>query len=204
MNTTLHDTLLEEALRLFQTKGIADLSIEQIMSALDVSAPTFREMFRGKEDLVMQTMQHDIARQRREHTQLFEQVPTPVGRLLSLLEFGIRDLRKVKAPQYFSDLIQHHPQAWAMGLQHLDDYSYPQIQGLLNDGVVQKQFRGDINIALVSKIIIEMISLVLNEKIFPANRYDVAEVFRSVYLYYVRGLCTEEGIKAAAAYFSRM
>jgi AcrR family transcriptional regulator len=204
MNTTLRDTLLEEALQLFQTRGIADLSLEQIMSALDVSAPTFREMFRDKEDLVMQAVQHDTARQRREHTLLFEQVPSPVGRLLSLLEIGIRDLRKIKAPQYFADLMQHYPQVWTMGMQHLEDYSYPQIQGLLNDGVMQKLLRGDINIALVSKIIIEMISLVLNEQIFPSNRYDVAEVFRSVYLYYIRGLCTDDGIKAASAYFARM
>jgi AcrR family transcriptional regulator len=204
MNTTLRDTLLEEAVQLFQTRGIADLSMEQIMASLDVSAPTFREMFRDKDDLVMQTMQYDMARQRREHVQLFAKVSNPVGRLLSLLEIGIRDLRKVKAPQYFADLIQHHPQAWAMGLKQLDEYSYPQIQGLLNDGVMQKLLRGDINIALVSKIIIEMISVVLNEQIFPSNRYDVAEVFRSVYLYYVRGLCTEEGLKAASAHFSRM
>jgi AcrR family transcriptional regulator len=204
MNTTLRDTLLEEALVLFQTKGIADLTPEQIMSALDVSAPTFREMFRDKEDLLMQTLQHDITRQRQEHVQLFEQVTSPVGRLLTLLEIGIRDLRKVKAPQYFSDLAQHYPQAWAMGMQNLEDYSYPQIQGLLNDGVMQKLLRGDINIALVSKIIIEMISLVLNEQTFPSNRYDVAEVFRSVYLYYIRGLCTDDGIKAASAYFARM
>lgn len=204
MNQTLRETLLEEALLLFQTKGISNLPLEQIMTALDISPTTFREMFHDKDDLVLQIIHYDIARQQREHTELFARVPDPVGRILSLLELGIRDLRRIKSPDYFSDLIQHYPAAWAVGMQHLDDYSYPQIHGLLNEGVVQKFLRGDINITLVSKIIIEQLNMVLNEQVFPPSRYDVAEVFRSVYLYYIRGLCTDEGIKAASTYFARM
>ncbi|TGE14475.1 TetR/AcrR family transcriptional regulator [Hymenobacter elongatus] len=204
MSLTLRDTLLEEALQLFQTQGITNLSLERIMTKLDISPATFREMFHDKEDLVLQTMQYDIERQKREHVELFQRVPNPVGRLLSLLELGIRDLRKISSPAYFSDLVQHYPQVWAVGMQHLEDYSYPQTHSLLNEGVVQKLLRGDINIALVSKIIIEQLNMVLNEQVFPASRYNVAEVFRSVYLYYIRGLCTDEGIKAASSYFARM
>ncbi|SHI46634.1 transcriptional regulator, TetR family [Hymenobacter daecheongensis DSM 21074] len=204
MTSTLRDTLLEEALRIFQTKGITNISLEQIMSALDVSPATFHEMFQDKEDLVLQVTQHDISRQKAEHAQLFQRVDNAVARLLSLLEMGIRDLRKVTSPDYFADLIHHYPRAWEMGQQHLAEYSYPQIHSLLNEGILQKTLRGDINIALVSKIIIEQLYMVLNEQIFPPSRYDVAEVFRSVYLYYMRGLCTEEGLKTASTHFARM
>jgi AcrR family transcriptional regulator len=204
MNPTLRDTLLEETIQLFQTRGITNLPLEQIMEKLDISPTTFREMFHDKEDLVIQVTQYDIERQKREHAELFKRVDNAVARLLSLLEMGIRDLRKVKAPQYFSDLIQDYPQAWEMGQQHLAEYSMPQIHNLLNEGILQKSMRGDINIALVSKIIIEQLYMVLNEQIFPPGRYDVAEVFRSVYLYYVRGLCTDDGLKAASTYFARM
>lgn len=204
MNQTLRDTLLEETMHLFQTRGITNLPLEQIMDKLDVSPTTFREMFQNKEDLVLQVTQFDIERQKREHAELFERVDNAVARLLSLLEMGIRDLRKVKSPHYFSDLIQDFPAAWELGQQHLAEYSYPQIHNLLNEGILQKTLRGDINIALVSKIIIEQLYMVLNEQTFPPSRYDVAEVFRSVYLYYTRGLCTEEGLKAASSYFARM
>ncbi|WP_078010739.1 TetR/AcrR family transcriptional regulator [Hymenobacter sp. CRA2] len=204
MSLTLRDTLLEEARQLFMRNGIESQSLEQITAALDISPVTFREMFHDKADLVMQVTQHDIERQKREHAELFERVPNPVGRLLGLLEMGIRDLQQVTAPTYFTDLIQHYPEAWEAGQQHLMTYSHPQLQSLLNDGVRQKFMRGDINIGLVSKIIIEQLNMMLNEQIFPSSRYNIAEVFRSVYLYYIRGLCTEDGIQAAAAHFSRM
>jgi AcrR family transcriptional regulator len=204
MSLTLRDTLLEEALQLFQSQGITNLPAEQLMARLDVSPTTFREMFHDKEDLVLQVTQYDIDRQKREHAELFKQVDNAVARLLSLLEMGIRDLRKVTSPHYFADLMQDFPQAWELGQQHLAEYSYPQIHNLLNEGILQKTLRGDINIALVSKIIIEQLYMVLNEQIFPPSRYATAEVFRSVYLYYMRGLCTEEGLKTASSYFSRM
>ncbi|GAB2944798.1 hypothetical protein GCM10027048_07150 [Hymenobacter coalescens] len=204
MNRTLRDTLLDEARELFMREGIESQSLEQIIAALNISLATFREMFDGKHDLVLETTLHDIERQKREHAELFAQVPNPVGRLLGLLEMGIRDLQQVKAPTYFADLIQHYPEVWEVGQQHLASYSYPQIQGLLNEGVRQRLMRGDINIGLVSKIIIEQLNMMLNEQIFPPSRYNIAEVFRSVYLYYIRGLCTEEGIQAAATHFARM
>jgi AcrR family transcriptional regulator len=204
MSPSLRDTLLDEARELFMRAGIESQSPEQLIAALDISPATFREMFHDKRDLVMQVTLHDIERQKREHAELFARVANPVGRLLSLLEMGIRDLKKVTAPTYFSDLIQFYPEAWEVGQQHLLSYSYPQISGLLNDGVTHKLLRGDINIGLVSKIIIEQLNMMLNEQIFPSSRYNLAEVFRSVYLYYFRGLCTDEGMQAAATYFARM
>lgn len=204
MSPTLRDTLLNEARDLFFQTGLESQSLEQLISALNISPATFREMFHDKRDLVMQVTLHDIERQKREHAELFAGVSNPVGRLLSLLEMGIRDLRKITAPTYFSDLIQHYPEAWEVAQQHLMNYSYPQLNSLLNEGVMQKLLRGDINIGLVSKIIIEQLNMMLNEQIFPPSRYNAAEVFRSIYLYYFRGLCTDEGIRAAGTYFARM
>ncbi|KAA9333101.1 TetR/AcrR family transcriptional regulator [Hymenobacter busanensis] len=202
MNPTLRDTLLDEAYHLFLREGIDSNSQEQITAKLDVSPATFREMFRDKADLVLQVTQYDIARQKRVHAALFAQEPNAIKRLLSLLEIGIKDLRQV-SPQYIAD-IQKYPEAWDLALDHLTNYSGPQMHQILNDGVLQKMIRGDINIGLVTKIILEMVNLLLNEQVFPPSRYSIAEVYRSIYLYYIRGLCTEEGIQAAAEHFSRM
>ncbi len=203
MNPTLRNTLLDEAHALFLRNGISRFSNEELMDALDVSPTTFREMFKDRDDLVLQVTRYDIERQKREQAELFARVPNPVERLLSLLETGIQNIRKM-APGYVPDLIQNYPAAWELSQQHMQQHALPQMQSLLNDGVMQKLLRGDININLVSKIIVELVGMVINENTFPPARYDMAEVFRSVYLYYFRGLCTEEGMKSAASYFSRM
>jgi hypothetical protein len=68
---------------------------------------------------------------------------------------------------------------------------------------VQGYFRKDINLQLVTKIILEQFNLIINPHVFPPDRYDMGEVFRSIYLYYVRGLCTDKGSKLAEEYFSK-
>ena len=45
--------------------------------------------------------------------------------------------------------------------------------------------------------------MMINPKVFPPEKYDLSEVFRSIYLYYVRGICTETGGKLAEAYFAK-
>lgn len=201
--TTLHHTLLEEVRVLFLREGVSALSLEQIIQKLNVSPATFHGMFDDKDDLVTQVVVHDLERQRREHAALFANTENPVERILMLLQHGINEMQQTPSTNY-AEVQQEHPTAWNLLMDHLVTYSYPQIHGLLNDGILRKQFRGDINIELVTKIILEQVNLILNTDIFPPSRYNLAEVFRSIYLYYIRGICTDEGMQLAASHFARL
>lgn len=65
-------------------------------------------------------------------------------------------------------------------------------------------FRSDINIQLVTIILIQQVNIVLTPGIFPAGSFQVAEIFRSIFLYYIRGLCTDQGARLAAEHFARI
>lgn len=87
---------------------------------------------------------------------------------------------------------------------HLAIYSTPQLHQLLNEGILQGLFRSDINIRLVTIIIIQQVNIAITPGIFPAGSFQAAEIFRSIFLYYIRGLCTEQGARLAAEHFARM
>ncbi|MCR5888197.1 TetR/AcrR family transcriptional regulator [Hymenobacter sp. J193] len=201
--STLQQTILEETQQLFLQHGISGLPLDALIQHLKISPATFRGMFADKDDLVLQVARYDLERQKKEHAALFAQTSSPVERILMLLQHGIGEMQKVPGT-YYVEVQEQHPTTWEVLMDHLTTYSYPQIHGLLNEGILQKELRGDINIELVTKIILEQLNLILNPVVFPPSRYNLSEVFRSVYLYYVRGLCTEEGIRAAAAHFSRL
>ena len=75
-----------------------------------------------------------------------------------------------------------------------------QLQQLLNDEIRNRLFRSDINIQLVTKALMEQINL----PVFPPDRFNMAEVFRSIFLYYIRGICTDERPRIAAEHFARL
>jgi AcrR family transcriptional regulator len=198
---TVKETILEETLGLFQKEGIEAYSEEELRNKLDISQATYNELFRSKEELVRQTVLFDIEKQKNHHKNLLKNAGSAIEEILILLQDGIKNIN-ITSPAYIIDLQQHYGAVWNICLNHLNTYSYHQIYDILNRGVQEGEFRKDINLQLVTKIILEMVGLLLNPQVFPPDRYNLAEVYRSIYLYYIRGICTETGSKKAEGYFS--
>ena len=187
----------------FYNHGLAGASDAALATALGTTAADLAHQFPGRELLVHHAILADLERQKREHTDMYAQYATAVERLYGLLRLGLRELAKMPAT-FYGELQTGYPQTWEAVLDHLNTYSAPQLQLLLNDGIRAKLFRSDINIQLVTKIILEQLNMMLNPHIFPPERFSPAEVFRSIFLYYIRGICTDEGARIAAEHFARL
>ena len=46
--------------------------------------------------------------------------------------------------------------------------------------------------------------MLLNPQVFLPERFDMVEVFRSIFLYYIRSICTDKGARIAAEHFARL
>ncbi|MGV3505064.1 MAG: TetR/AcrR family transcriptional regulator [Adhaeribacter sp.] len=199
---TLKETILKEALEIFKRQGLEEVSEAAMMQKLDISQATFREIFSGLDDMVTQVIAYDAQVQEARHKQLLSESGSAVEDIMILLQDGIEELQQTN-PALYAQLQQRYPAAWALAQSRLDTYSHPQISGILNKGVLEGNFRRDINIQVVTKIILAQLVMMLNPQVFPPDRFNLAEVFRSIYLYYIRGICTDAGSRLAEAFFSR-
>jgi AcrR family transcriptional regulator len=198
---TLKETITQEALAIFKREGLENITEAYLLNRLDISQATFREIFKSLPDLVNHVMEYDLQVQRNEHRKILAKSPNAVEDIMYLLVDGINQVKNTN-PLYYLHLQQYYPQAWQIGMSHLYSYSYPQIHGIINKGVLEGNFRKDINIPLVTKIIMEQLNMLLNPMLFPPDRYNLAEVFRSIFLYYLRGLCTDIGARQAENFFA--
>jgi AcrR family transcriptional regulator len=199
---TLKETILKEALDILKRQGLEGITAASMMQQLHISQATFKELFAGIEDMVTQVATYDAEVQEAKHRQLLAKSASAVEDIMILLQDGIEELKNTN-PILYSQLQERYPAAWEIAQGHLHSYSYPQITGILNKGVLEGHFRRDINIQLVTKVILEQLLMMLNPVVFPPERYNLAEVFRSIYLYYIRGICTESGARLAEAFFAR-
>ncbi|MGV3588235.1 MAG: TetR/AcrR family transcriptional regulator [Adhaeribacter sp.] len=198
---TLKETIIQEALTIFQREGLENISEAYLLNKLDISQATFREIFKSIPDLVNQVIEYDLQVQRNEHVKILSNSPNAVEDIMRLLVQGINQVKRTN-PLYYLHLQQYFPEAWQIGMAHLYSYSYPQIHGIINKGVLEGNFRKDINIPLVTKIMMEQLNMLVNPMLFPPERYNLAEVFRSIFLYYLRGLCTDIGARQAENFFA--
>ena len=57
---------------------------------------------------------------------------------------------------------------------------------------------------MVTRVLAEQFNLLLSPPVFPPDWFNVAEMFRSIFLYYIRGICTDEGARITAEHFARL
>ena len=193
---------LAACMAVFRQKGLVAPTDAELAGAMGLAPETLAAQYGDRPTLVLQALLNDMERQKHEHTRLYDQYPTSVERLYALLDHSIQDLL-VTDPRCVSDLAQF-PAAGQALQDHLASYSTPQLHQLLNDGIRHGLFRSDINIRLVTIIIVQQVNIVLTPGIFPTGGFQLAEIFRSVFLYYIRGLCTEQGARLAAEHFARI
>lgn len=199
---TFLETILEELLQLFKREGVEANSDDAIIQKLDIRQSTFKELFASRQDMVMQVTCYDLEQQQQQQALLLQNAANPVEEIMLLLKDGIRKMRDIN-PIYIAEMQQYYPEAWKTALDYVQDNNQQVNAEILNRGIVEGYFRKDINLQLVTKIILEQFFMMVNPVTFPPNRYDLAEVFRSIYLYYVRGICTDKGGKLAEDFFSK-
>ncbi|MER2999051.1 TetR/AcrR family transcriptional regulator [Pontibacter populi] len=198
---TFLETILGEVLQLFKREGIEANSEADIIRKLDIRQSTYHELFLNKPDMVLQVIKFDIKQQNDKQQELLKMANNPVEEIMMLLVDGIKSMKEIN-PVFISDL-QLYPEAWQVSLDNLANNNQQVNAEILNRGVLEGYFRRDVNLQLVTKIILEQFFMMINPMVFPPDKYDLAEVFRSIYLYYVRGICTEHGGKMAEEFFAK-
>ena len=203
MEQVLLHQLLDKANLLFRSVGIGIVHEEQLAAALDLSNYEFRNLFGSKQELVVQVIRRNLTRQQHEHAELFANLGTPIECLLALLHHSLHELRR--SPHYdYHVMREQYPQAWDVMQNFLEQYSYPLLTRLLQEGIIEGQLRADLNAPFIARIMMAQFSLILNEEMFPPDHTNQADVYRNIFFYYVRGLCTDEGARLATSHFARM
>jgi AcrR family transcriptional regulator len=198
----LHE-LLDRANKLFRQVGVGILHEEQLAVALDLTLPAFREIFGSKAGLLRLTTQQNLQRQREEHDELFVNLATPVECLLAWLHHSLQELRR--SPHYdYQVLRDQFPECWGLIQEHLYVYSFPLLTRLLQEGIQEGQFRSDLEPGMIAHIMMAQMNLILNEAYFPPDYVNQADIYRSMFAPYVRGLCTVEGLRLVTLHFERM
>lgn len=176
---------------------------EELRDRLNLAPESYRSMFRSLEDLILQVARYDLAAQMQEDDRLLGSAQNAAEEVTVLLLVGVSRLRGYH-PQYFAQLQRNYPAVWEIYSTHTQHHTFHKIYEVFNKGVMTGIFRKDLNLELVTKICIAQLNMLLNPSLFPPSRYNPAEVFRSIFLYYTRGICTEQGGKMAEAYFAKI
>ncbi|MFB9863038.1 TetR/AcrR family transcriptional regulator [Rufibacter immobilis] len=188
-------------MRSFSANGVKGLTERQLMQEHGLTAAEFHEAFKDKEDFLRQAVELYLEEQKEVQLSLLKEADHSIAKLMQVIKHHVEQLQQIN-PALFVQIQYLYPRIWSLYLRHAQMHSYYLFYDLLNKGIQQQFFRPDLNIEVVTKVLLEQINILLNHAIFPPHRYNMAEVFRGIFLYYLKGISTERGNKELENFFS--
>lgn len=189
----LRERIVEEATERFLRLGIRNVTMDEIAVSLGISKRTVYENFKDKTELVNSCMRELSKQQELKNEQIISSSGNVVETIFLFMQEGIKIMNSIN-PVFFSDLKKFYPEIWITIHEESIRTNYRLTHKLLIKGLDEGLFRKDISIPIVSKLFQEQMNLISDEKVFPREEFNHAEVFKNLVINFMRGISTSRGI----------
>ncbi|MBQ8521807.1 MAG: TetR/AcrR family transcriptional regulator [Bacteroides sp.] len=179
----------------FTQKGIKNVRMDDIASALSISKRTLYELFGDKEELLVEV----IRIHRDEMKDYMARIAAEAGNVLEVIigfyERTISDFQQTNFC-FFED-IKKYPKV----VKFLEDSRRENVSSAMafyQKGVEQGIFREDVNYHIVQEMVSGQMDALV--KSFPT--YPLEEIFETLVFMHMRGISTEKGLKIVNDFLS--
>ena len=195
----MREDIIKVSLAGFLKHGIRKMTVQKLVSPLGISTKTVYKYFQNKEDLLKECLVLHYSSQIRELLESIEKCPNAIQALATIwnmtiaADFGV-------AKSFYHDLNYYYPALQDGILKKYGNKISDTIVKLMNLGIQEGYFMKDLNPALSIKAMSVLYSSITRTdqyKNLKLSAYTLAEQTVFVYL---RGICTEKGIRELNSY----
>lgn len=188
------ERIIEGAAALFKNYGIKSVTMDSIAAHLGMSKRTIYEVFSDKDELMIGVLTWMAHKQRDLVKRVLNESDNAIVAIFKLLEIS-RDHLQSMSPAFQADMKKFHQEVLVKKADKCEMPDYRNNQEVVERGIKEKYFRKDINPDLVNRSIDHLRKSIMNNEIFPYDEFSRREVIRNVFINYLRGISTTEGIE---------
>ncbi|KAA6435660.1 TetR family transcriptional regulator [Rufibacter glacialis] len=186
------ETILDEALVIFERRGIQEVSLEELLETLEISRGTLQGLAATKKELVQLCIHHSLLVRQAEVDLVMQEAEHPLQAFLQLLQLSVEEVHSF-SPEFVQDLRQYYPRSWARLEVFMRTLSQEYLEPLLAKSIELGYLQRDLPPEMVVRLFINQLYGLLNPHLFPALGYGYQELFKIVVIYYLRGCATPLG-----------
>ena len=186
----LKGRILEVATTEFRHRGIRAVTMDVIAKTLTISKRTLYEIYPNKEELLLECVKCNTAREEAEVTAFLQAAPrTTMDILLNFYRTRMKELSEL--PPTFLTEIDRYPLVMDY-LKKKRENSQQKIKNFFQRGVEEGYFRSDVDYTLIARLGENMMHNVLLKHLY--TEYEPPYIFRNIIFLFIRGFCTREGL----------
>lgn len=185
----LREVILKTAMKAFAEKGIRAVKMDDIAESLAISKRTMYEIYATKEELLYEGVKTFRENRKKKFLELGKEKDL-MEILLKVYHARVEEANATN-PLFYDDLVKY-PRVLRY-LNREKKNSREDMKLFFKRGVEEGYFRDDLNYELAVHLFEAIGRYIQEERLY--NKYSIKEIFRSMPLVLLRGLCTEKGIE---------
>jgi AcrR family transcriptional regulator len=191
----LKEHIIAMALELFARNGIRKVSMDDVARKAGVSKRTLYEFFDDKETLLVQMLDANFNRAGEYFARLAKETYTALEIVL-LFNEKLMDKPVWFCEEFYRD-IRRYPEACERMMRNKQNF-LDMAMSLLKQGVREGVFCPDIDFDLIALLAREQLDMSQPSGTFC--KYNHADVHNTLFLIFIRGICTDAGRKILERY----
>ena len=198
----MKERIQTKAQELFRRYGVKSVTMDEIASQLGVSKKTIYQFFSDKDELVLAVANNLISFAENSCSDHMSSAEDAIQEIFRAMDFGQKILEEIN-PAMLYDLEKYHPEAFRNFLKYKNSFMKKTLENNLRIGIQEELFREDINIEILTRYRLETMFMVLNQDVFPSNRFKFDEVHRALMEHFLYGIASLKGMKLINKYKER-
>jgi TetR/AcrR family transcriptional regulator, cholesterol catabolism regulator len=186
--------IIEQAGRIFMRLGVRSVNMDDIAQHLRMSKKTIYQFVKDKNELVEKSVKQICDHHRASICGIREKGHNAIDENFEIARFIAGQLGQMHPSIHF-DLQKYHPEAWDL-LQRTERADIMEcVTANMKKGIEEGLYREDLNIPVISRIYIARFDVTFDGQLFPASEFNFNEVVWELFLYHIRGIASDKGIR---------
>jgi len=187
------ERIIDESITMFMKHGVRSVTMDDIAKHCGISKRTLYESFKDKEDLLVNCVEKVHLTKKKQHEEIVAQSENVIEVLLNKIKQVMRESAQF-SPTFHQEILKFYPAIAALQEKYFQEFASNEINRFIKKGVNQGLFRGDLNVDIVTSLLIGQIRFVFFE-LLKNSKFTPGEVFKTTILCFARGIATKKGLE---------
>ncbi|MDP4265892.1 MAG: TetR/AcrR family transcriptional regulator [Bacteroidota bacterium] len=185
-------SIIKQVLALYLKYGIKSVTMDDVARELGISKKTLYQYVDDKDDLVEKTLNFFNDNDNHEFCKIDDN-QNAIDTLLFVSEHVAKKLSEIN-PSIVYDLRKYYPALWKNFNETKRDHIFSHIKKNIETGIRQGLYRDDFNIDLIGRFYVFRMEMAYHFEYFKTKEYSFEEIFRTMFIYHIRGIANQKGI----------
>lgn len=190
----IKNRIIEGSAELFRTYGIKSVTMDSIANHFGISKRTIYEIFSDKEELLKEVLSMMAQKQKDLAKKVLDESENSLVAIFRMFEIT-RSIFQTMSPAFQSDLKKYHYDILIMNSESVELPDYRNNFKIIEKGIKEGLFRQDINAELANRCLFNLGRSIMDNDLYPYERFSRGEVIRNIFFNYLRGISTEKGLE---------